>query len=227
MKTSNNKTDETLTTCKRCGTCCEKGGPAFHCQDRHLIEKGIIHSRHLYTIRKGELARDNITGELIPVSTDIIKIKGKGNTWECVFYNKKKQICEVYENRPIECRVLKCWDTEKLEDIYSKDYLTRGALIPQTGELWSIIKEHQEKCAYGQIISFNNRAKNRKDENKLKEITDIIRYDMSLRTVLVEKGNMEVETLDFLLGRPLVDTIKNYGFKVERKEDKFILTAVV
>ncbi|MGD9193367.1 MAG: hypothetical protein PVH58_15695, partial [Desulfobacterales bacterium] len=61
--------------CMRCGTCCEKGGPSFHHDDRMLIEKGIILSKNLYTIRRGELAYDNVQGCLRAVESDIIKIK--------------------------------------------------------------------------------------------------------------------------------------------------------
>ena len=66
-----------LANCIRCGTCCKKGGPSFHQADKHLIEKGLIHSKYLYTLRKGELAYDNVKECLMPVNSDIVKIKGK------------------------------------------------------------------------------------------------------------------------------------------------------
>ncbi|MCP4754949.1 MAG: hypothetical protein GY866_29075, partial [Proteobacteria bacterium] len=74
-----------ISDCIRCGKCCSKGGPAFHLQDRELLEKGAIHSRDIYTIRKGEPAHDNVKGGLFPVSTDIIKIKGQEDSWACIF----------------------------------------------------------------------------------------------------------------------------------------------
>jgi len=225
-RTSNNEKTLPQTSCRQCGTCCEKGGPAFHIKDMHLIEKGIIPSRNLYTIRQGELARDNVTGQLIPVSTDIIKLKGKGNTWACVFYSPKGKSCEIYEHRPIECSALKCWDTEPFKAMYSKNYLTRERLLSSTRELWEIIQDHQVRCSYAKIIRFTNISETGEKEKTLKEIIDIIQYDISLRQVLVEKGGMDADTIDFLLGRPLVNTMKNYGFKVDVKEDKYILTPV-
>ena len=53
-----------------------------------LIDKEVIPSRYLYTIRKGELARDNVKGRLMPVDSDIIKIKGKEGGWMCIFLMK-------------------------------------------------------------------------------------------------------------------------------------------
>jgi hypothetical protein len=32
----------TDTACRRCGTCCRKGGPALHREDRHLVVDGLI-----------------------------------------------------------------------------------------------------------------------------------------------------------------------------------------
>ena len=52
---------EPISECVRCGTCCGKGGPAFHHEDKMLIEQGIILSKHLYTIRAGEPVYDNVT----------------------------------------------------------------------------------------------------------------------------------------------------------------------
>jgi Fe-S-cluster containining protein len=76
-----------ISECRRCGTCCKKGGPSFHRTDKALIEKGVIHSKYLYTIRQGELAYDNVRQCLEPVSSDVIKLKGKGETWTCILFD--------------------------------------------------------------------------------------------------------------------------------------------
>ena len=85
----NNSSDQTDTrTCRRCGTCCRKGGPAFHLADRPLIEKGTIPLRHLFTIRQGERVKDPIRGVVRPVDTELIKIKGAQDTWTCTFFDE-------------------------------------------------------------------------------------------------------------------------------------------
>ena len=45
-----------------------------------------------------------------------------------------------------------------------------------------------------------------------KEILEIIRYDTQIRNLVVKKGGMDSEILDFLFGRPLTVTIKSFGF---------------
>ncbi|MBW2514834.1 MAG: YkgJ family cysteine cluster protein, partial [Deltaproteobacteria bacterium] len=104
MQAIKDKSSQAKTHCIRCGTCCEKGGPSFHIQDRRLIEDGAIHTRYLYTIRKGELVHDNVRGQIKPAGSDIIKIKGKSPSWECVFLHKKDRSCAIYDHRPLECR---------------------------------------------------------------------------------------------------------------------------
>ena len=125
--------------CIRCGTCCEKGGPALHQEDRMLIEKGRIPSKYLYAIRKGELAHDNVKGRLMPVDSDIIKIKGKEGTWTCIFFDAHNKGCSIYSDRPLECRALKCWDTVELEKMYAGHRLTREDLVSKVEGLWDLI----------------------------------------------------------------------------------------
>ena len=118
-----------IDACIRCGTCCTKGGPGFHHADKALIEKGVIHSRYLYTIRKGELAYDNVMQCLAPVADDVIKLKGRDESWICIYYDEDQKACEIYDSRPLECRALQCWDTQPLEAIYDKNRLTRKDLV--------------------------------------------------------------------------------------------------
>ena len=76
---------EKQTSCRQCGTCCRKGGPSFHLEDRALIDEGLIQAKDLFTIRRGEPAHENVQGKISPVKTDIIKIKGKKGVWHGKF----------------------------------------------------------------------------------------------------------------------------------------------
>ena len=125
LKSKHTKKNIQLTECIRCGKCCKKGGPCFHLADKHLIDQGIILTKYLFTIRKGELAYDNIRQELLPQSSELIKIKGKNNSSTCIFFKESDKKCEIYQNRPTECKAMKCWDTGEIEKIYSKNSLPR------------------------------------------------------------------------------------------------------
>jgi Fe-S-cluster containining protein len=199
------------TECIRCGTCCKKGGPSFHLADKHLIDKGLILSKYLFTIRKGELIYDNVREELLPLSSELIKIKGKKDSRTCIFFNESEKKCEIYKNRPVECKALKCWDTREIERIYSKNRLTRKDLFIDIDGLWELVEDHQSRCSYEKIKTILQKQETSKNAIQ-KEILEIIRYDNQIRHLVVKKGGMDSGILDFLFGRSLTGTIKPFGF---------------
>ena len=211
LKSINIKQNVRITECILCGTCCKKGGPSFHLADKHLIDKGVILSKYLFTIRKGELAYDNVRQELLPLSSELIKLKGKNDSSTCIFFNEGEKKCEIYKNRPVECKALKCWDTREIEKIYSKNRLTRKDLLFDVEGLWELVNDHQSRCSYEKIKKMLQKQDDSNNDIQ-KEILEIIRYDTQIRHLVVEKGGMDSEILDFLFGRPLTLTIKSFGF---------------
>ena len=210
--------------CIRCGTCCEKGGPGFHQEDRVLIDKGLIPSHCLYTIRKGELAYDNVQKCLMPVDSDIIKIKGKADSWTCVFFDEPNKRCSIYDDRPRECRALKCWDTRELEKMYAGHRLTRRELISEVEGLWELIQDHQKRCDYAGIQDLIQELDSSRENNARQKLGEIIKYDIEIRELVVSKGGMDPEMLDFLFGRPLTKTLPNYGIKIRQDGEKTIIS---
>jgi Fe-S-cluster containining protein len=215
-----------ITQCIRCGTCCKKGGPSFHLEDKMLIEKGIILSKYLYTIREGELFYDNVKESFLTAVSDIIKIKGQKDSWTCIFFNEEENECTIYDNRPLECRVLKCWDTREIEQIYSKNRLTRKDLILTIEGLWDLVEDHQKRCSYEKLSLFIDILKKDKKDKALKGILDIIKYDAQIRKLVVQKGGLDPEMTDFIFGRPITETIKIYGFKIKKQGENYRLISI-
>ena len=215
-----------IDACIRCGTCCTKGGPSFHRIDKQLIDKGVIHSKYLYTLRRGELAFDNVKGCLVPVESDIIKIKGKNDSWVCVFFDESENSCRIYKDRPVECRTLKCWDTRELEAMYAETRLTRKQLISDVEGLWDIIKDHQTRCAYENIDRWVQALDSHENKQARRELIELIQYDMEIRKLVVSKGGLDAEMLDFLFGRALMKTIENYGVRVQFSNQKIGLVPI-
>ena len=201
--------------CIRCGTCCKKGGPSFHLEDKILIDKGIIPSKYIYTIRKGERSYDNVKECYLPASSDILKLKGQKGSWTCVFFNEITNHCKIYEHRPMECR--------EIEKIYAKNRLTRQDLISSVEGLWELVEGHQERCSYDMLQFFIDSLHKGKKNEALKGILEIIEYDIKIRELVVQKAGLETDLTDFLFGRPITETIKIYGLKLEKKEDKYII----
>jgi len=189
--------------CRRCGTCCEKGGPALHSADRELVESGRLPLKHLFTIRPGEPVRDNVKGGITRCDSDIIKIKGRPGTWSCHFFDSKGKACACYEDRPLECRILDCRSPELLESLYNRDRLPRRALLSSMSGIWDLVEDHEHRCSLDVVFRLLETSKTPQDPESQKALTFILHYDTHIRRLVVEKGKMDPEILDFLFGRPL------------------------
>ncbi len=197
--------------CRRCGTCCEKGGPALHHGDKTLVEEGRIPAKYLFTIRKGEPVYDNVKGNTLFAQTDIIKIKSKKGRTGCVFFNAPIHGCEVYDNRPVECHVLKCWDTAAIEALYFKDRLIRRDLLSDVKGMWELILEHETCCSYDQVSRLVASIRNKKDDHALKKLQYVLNYDKQLRILVISKAEANTDLIHFLFGYPLLETISRFG----------------
>ncbi len=109
------------TSCKQCGICCTKGGPALHSADLDLFRQGLIPYSDLITIRKGEFAYNPVTERLQATQNEIVKLKGSGGEWTCCYYDSKSKGCTIYDNRPMACGVLQCWNPEASLALVEKD----------------------------------------------------------------------------------------------------------
>jgi Fe-S-cluster containining protein len=214
----------TDTECKRCGTCCRAGGPALHHEDIELVQSGKIPLKDLYTIRAGELARDNVKGTLQPVTSELIKIKGAGSTWTCCYYDPDSKGCTIYADRPLECRVLNCRDTAAIEAIYDQQRLTRKDLLLEVPHLWELVVEHEKKCDYQVLAELAVRVKDGPDQAVVDGLLEMVGYDLHLRALITEKGKPDPALLDLLFGRPLTDTLPGFGLKSQQKGGKLIIT---
>jgi Fe-S-cluster containining protein len=216
---SDSATSIPRSSCIRCGVCCKKGGPTIHTEDKKQIKEGKIPVKFLFTIRKHEPAFDNIRNLIAPANTDIVKIKSKKDSSACIFYDPSYSECRIYKSRPVECRELKCWDTRGISLLYDKNRINRKTLLSGISDLWELIQDHQNRCSYKKIAELADKANCNNIERKdsLKKLNEMIRYDYSIRHLIVEKDKRVSEMLDFLFGRPLTATIKMFGLNM--KED--------
>lgn len=208
-----NKT-ENITACIRCGTCCRKGGPALHKEDKKILLEGHISYHHLITIRKGELAFTPLSSKPEPVKQELVKIAGKGKSWACLFYEKKQSSCAVYEKRPLECRLLKCWDTAQLLAIVGKDTLTRADIISADDPIMRFIRTHEKECSIEMaedIISVL--LKKNDDAQSVAKLTALAHQDLAIRSRAITEFGLSLEAELFIFGRPLFKILSARGFR--------------
>lgn len=213
------KHEGTRNRCRRCGTCCEKGGPSLHRNDRQLVEQGLIPARCLFTIRKGERVIDNVRGVPESLAEEIVKIKGlRAGLWSCMFYDRSTRGCRIYDHRPIECRALNCRDTRPIETIYRSARLTRRDLLGGVQGLWELIVDHEQRCSYRGLQTLVEEGLDGAGLKKETCILEILRLDLHIRRLTVERGQLDGRMLDFIFGRPLSDTIKMFEIRLVRKD---------
>lgn len=203
---------DTQNECTRCGTCCAKGGPALHKEDLPLLERASIDRKDLLTLRKGELVRNDISGQLEPLDQEIIKLRGRSDdTWTCCFLNVIDRLCFIYNDRPVECRKLDCRNTSKIEAMYDKDRITRKDIVGKNNGLAEMIDVHEQQCDYKTLATY---AAQIEEEASREKFLEAVRFDMAFRSVVKEKTGIPANELPFFFGRPVAETACMFGLTV-------------
>ena len=209
--------------CRQCGTCCRKGGPALHVEDSPLLEEGIIQLQDLVTFRAGELVRDTSNNGVVPLPAEIVKIAAPAGSrrddWTCRFLMEDNR-CFIHEKSPAECKALFCDDPKALLGMHGKERLDRKAILellsaPQW--LMDAVEAHEARCSYASLIELASRLE--EQEEARKELVEVVEYDRAFRELVVEKGKVSKEMLDFLFGRPLMYTVIMFGIDARANAD--------
>ena len=131
-------------------------------------------------------------------------------------FRKRDTSCSIYAHRPLECRLLKCWDTRDIEVVYEKDRLTRRDILAGIEGLWELVAGHEKQCGHDVI----NRALQDSDGVFKKQaqelIANAIQYDRAIRQLVLENGNVTPDMIDFLFGRPLTVTLRSAGIDTDK-----------
>lgn len=212
-----------LTTCQRCGTCCRKGPPGLHTQDKKLYDQGILRKEHLLTLRKGEWVYENIKDQRIVLAEEMIRIRSKKSEAACLFFNGLENSCDIYGYRPLECRVLQCWDPSGILDIYAENRLGRSDLFAPDSALLGIVMEHEKRCPYDRVaeLSGNIKGKTDPESTDLAELAEMIRLDLGMREALRDRTGADDLVLEFLFGRSLSKTLPTFGLEVRETREGY------
>jgi Fe-S-cluster containining protein len=202
-------------TCIRCGTCCLKGGPVLHEEDKKILRAGHIGYQHLVTIRKGELAFNPLSSKAEPSQQELVKVAGKGKDWACCFYDEKKASCTIYEHRFLECRLLKCWDTSELISVIGKNTITRPDIINSDDPILWLIENHEKECPYHEVNKLIFALPQEKDTSKtLTKLTEFACKDLAMRSYANSELGLKAEFESFIFGRPLFKILSACGISV-------------
>ena len=206
--------------CIRCGTCCLKGGPVLHHEDKEILLSGHVGHQHLVTLRKGELAFNPISGQQEPVEKELIKVLGKGESWACFFYDEEKASCKIYKHRFLECRLLQCWDTSLVMSVIGKNTIVRSDIMNPHEPVMKVIETHEHECSCQEVETLISTISFGKDKsNARKKLLELVRKDLAIRSYAMSELELKAEFELFIFGRPLYKIINDRGLSVRFPDD--------
>lgn len=201
------------TECKRCGICCQKGGPALHVPDLALVRGGQLPWGDLITIRRGELAHNPLSDEIEPVLQEIVKIRGTGREWCCCYYDPASKGCSIYGKRPMACGVLKCWQPEETLALVGRDLLSRLDILEEDDPLRSFVLEHERLCPCPDMGEVRNKLTDQAGRD-LRSLEKLVNTDLAFRNRVVQEFNLDLAQETFLFGRPIFQLLQALGLIV-------------
>lgn len=212
--------DQPRDHCIRCGTCCRSGSPTLHVEDVDIVRNGIIGLEDLYTIRRGEVVRDNVHGGLALVGTERIKVREREEppyAGACIFYHHPERACTIYEHRPAQCAALECWDQTAFLEVYDRPRAERKHLI-EDARVLSFMAEHEERCGLPRV----DRAVKRvaaQEPGAVDGLIGVLQEDHRMRQRAVQEFGVPEAAVNLLLGRPLTQVLHQFGLQVKERPD--------
>ncbi len=209
--------------CERCGECCLGSSPTLQREDARLLREGVLSRDRVYTIRPGELVRDNVNAALVKTEGELLKVRERDGGGGCEYYDSGARTCRIYTDRPGQCAALACWDAAEFRRVYAGPKAARADVV-EDPVLLRLITEHEERCSHRALGDLTARIP-REGEAAVARVLEMLRFDHGLRQLLPRRLGMAPAELDFFFGRPLTRTIVMYGLQVVREPDgSFLLT---
>ncbi len=130
----------------------------------------------------------------------------------------------IYSHRPLECRILKCWDTRELLSVIGKDTLKRSDIINPGDPILKLIEDHEETCSVLEmetiLSTFSEESDNATPLNKLAEL---VRKDLYIRSKAVSVFALPLAVELFILGRPIFALLACRGIAVRERNGRIHL----
>jgi Fe-S-cluster containining protein len=209
---------EMFPICVSCGDCCREGSPTLLVDDIELLGEDKIRWEQLVTLRKGEPAFSPFSNQPIYLHAEMIKLRQKKGSSECIFFDGENDSCTIYADRPTQCRVQACWDPEMAKQVANLPLLSRRRLLDGVAPMLALIGEHDKRCSFDAMRDMFEELKKTEGKN-VDDVLGLLGFDDHVRQFAREQLSVPEGVLELLFGRPLADRVKLFGFRVDRGAD--------
>lgn len=224
-KNKDKKQNTVQTSCKQCGICCSKGGAALHNADIVLLQEGKIPRSDCVTLRKGEFAWTPVNDRIEAIQSDIIKLRGTGGEWVCLYYNASAKNCGIYANRPVACRTLQCWNPEESLAMIGKDLLSRRRVLQDEKVFRELVDQYENTFPLPDFSSLFSKL-DKSPEKTIRILEELVNQDLAFRDKQVQQSEKVAAEELFLFGRPLFQLLQPFGLGVFQKGNRLCLKQI-
>ncbi len=190
-----------------------------------MVLEGRIAPADLYTIRVGELVRDNVNGGLRTTDVEMVKVREREKGDGCMHFHESAKACGIYPYRPSQCIALECWDPADFMEVYAGEKASRKDVV-RDPVLLDLMARHEAECSYGALQRQVDLIPE-DGEKAVERIIRILKFDHNLRPLVTQRLGIAPNEMAFYFGRPLTDTLVMFGLKVTRQPDgSFFLTSL-
>ncbi|HSW63808.1 MAG TPA: YkgJ family cysteine cluster protein [Dissulfurispiraceae bacterium] len=209
------------TSCVRCGTCCRTNPPTLLKPDMATLVAGALKPENLVVIRDGERVPSVSEKELYEAPFEMIMIRGRDGSAVCSFLSGEN-VCEIYENRPAQCRAYACFGPQATVTGLEAHRLTRRDIFAEVPVILELMERHNEKCSYRALGTALAKVADG-DEAALDAVFDMLQYDTEARPFLLDNLGLPEDVLSLVLGKPMNETISLFGYRVDQEGADYII----
>ncbi len=201
--------------CLGCGTCCLTSSPTLYGEDLDRLGPEDLTRQALYALRAGEKVSSAREGGNKLLERELIKLREHqpgANTpgLGCVFLEAGR--CQVYEARPLQCRVLECWSGSHAGQLAGQPRLTRAMLFAGDETALALVAEYDLKLPALELTQALEAAA-RGDAQASAQALAMLELDHHLRGGVSQRYGYSPEDLDLMWGRPAILVARTHGLE--------------
>lgn len=201
--------------CLGCGTCCLTSSPTLYSQDLERISPQGLPREALYALRAGEKVSSAREGNNRHLERELIKLresqrKGGSSGIGCVFLQAVR--CGIYEQRPLQCRVMECWSGSHAGQLAGQPRLTRAMLFASDETALALIQEYDLKLPAAELTQALEAAA-QGDTTASQCALAMLELDHNLRRGVSQRYEFSSQDLDLMWGRPAILVARSHGLE--------------